>query len=670
MHSSERRREHAFADGPRKPRGDFSLFRVLFAVIVQFALLFAGIPHANAATIDLVVNIVSDQPAYLSFALEHFTVTVSNNGPDSATNVFLVVNHPVADVPFELSATCQPVAGPNPNGPAVCPPGSGIAGSGAFTRVGQSFNVTIPVIPSQSQAKIQFDNRARCPAHGSGSPSSGQESRCSGAPLGNYPVTATVSATQSDVLNPTNTATTNIFLYGRIEYSVAITNSPVTTNAGQTVDYEFELRSTGSLSSDRVHLNVSIRGLAGDMTPLTSLNDPYLGNGSTLPDTQLKQIDCLSTTLGTFPLASVFPSVPASWQTCPTTALIPRPIPTSATNSPSITGFPSSFSWTTCRGARPSLPGGGVIRFKATVVVGHPVCVNFPETGTHRDLEFTFKVTDFTETPPPPLGVLIVDNTATVTTPVPGTCKEADIEFTTTGGIGVPLSFPVNGSGVGTWTNAVTVSNISSGVNAGTATNVPVTFEHHQFAFIETQGPLTCIATGGGVCPPLAAGSYMTGSGFPFTTTVSSSTSGFSYTSTIESLPPGATVTFSQPVTETRTACWSGPIPTPVNLSGNAGPSPALFDPNFSPTTPPQPIDFTSSTPSYFGNNGQQTRLEATGLVQCPGTGGTNPPPPGIMIVKSGPFASAAAANAGTPLIGQTAPPPSCPMRPRFSTKW
>lgn len=82
---------------------------------------------------------------------------------------------------------------------------------------------------------------------------------------------------------------------------------------------------------------------------------------------------------------------------------------------------------------------------------------------------------------------------------------------------------------------------------------------------------------------------------------------------------------------------------------GSADPSPALFDPNYSPTTPPQPFDFTLGTNAFFGNNGLQTVVEGTGLTQCPGGGGGSPP--GINIVKSGPYASAA--NAGTPLVGQ-----------------
>ena len=89
----------------------------------------------------------------MSFDLEHFTVTISNNGPDPATNVALAVNHPLADIPFEASATCQAVPGPNPNGPATCPPGSGTAPSPAFTRMGTLLKVTIPAIIQKVSAQ-------------------------------------------------------------------------------------------------------------------------------------------------------------------------------------------------------------------------------------------------------------------------------------------------------------------------------------------------------------------------------------------------------------------------------------------------------------------------------------------------------------------------------------
>jgi len=98
-----------------------------------------------------------------------------------------------------------------------------------------------------------------------------------------------------------------------------------------------------------------------------------------------------------------------------------------------------------------------------------------------------------------------------------------------------------------------------------------------------------------------------------------------------------------QQVTETQMACWWAGTSVPINLSGHADPSPALFDPNYSPTTPPKPVDFTPGV--YFGNNGEQSIVTVNGVMQCPGGGGGTPP--GITIVKSGPFASTADANAG-----------------------
>lgn len=616
----------------RRRRGCTGFFRALFSAI-PFALMLAVPRHAHAA-VDLVVTIVTDQPAYMSFDLEHITVTISNNGPDPATNVLLVVNHPLADIPFEASATCLAVAGPNPNGPAVCPPGSGTAPSPAFTRVGQDLKVTLPLIPSQSQARVEFDNRARCPPPGL---SGAQESRCRGIPRGNYPLTATVSATESDVLNPTNTATTNIFLYPpQIEYKVAITSFPASANPGTVAVYEFEVQSTGDQPSDKLALMATLQGQAGTMLPLTGTNNPNGANGSTLPNTVLQSIDCLSTVLGTYPPASVFPAAPAVWQVCPSTGVIPIPVPSSGSNISPATGFPGGDFLDNLPGLVDAPSAGGVMKFRAFVLVGDPVCVSPGDTG-NRDLVFTFSADGFNETK---LGATPVDNTASVTTQVPGACQVADIEFTTGG---VPPSFALNGSGVGNWTHTVTVTNLSSGGGAGTATNVPVKFEHHTFAFTETQGTLTCTSVPGGLCP--SAGALTAG-------VISSTTSGFSFATTIASLPPLASVTFSMPVTETRTTCWWLGTSALINLTGNADPSPALFDPNYSSTTPPQPLDFTLGTNPFFGNNGMQTVVAGTGLTQCPGGGGGSPP--GISVVKSGPFASAAAANAGTPLIGQT----------------
>ena len=85
--------------------------------------------------------------------------SVTNNGPDAADQrVALAVNHPLADIPFEASATCQAVPGPNPNGPAVCPSPAarGPRRRRASRGCGTLLQVTIPSIPSQAQVVVQI----------------------------------------------------------------------------------------------------------------------------------------------------------------------------------------------------------------------------------------------------------------------------------------------------------------------------------------------------------------------------------------------------------------------------------------------------------------------------------------------------------------------------------
>lgn len=592
----------------------------------------AGVVQAQS--VDLVVTIESDQPAYMAQDLERFEVVVSNNGPDAATSVELVVDHPVANVPFETSATCQALPGANPNGPAVCPPGSGTAPSTAFVRAGSTFSVTIPSIPSQSEVLVEFDNLARCPdsdRHGAGEPV------CVGLPVGNYTVAADVSSAQTETNPVTNRATTNIFLYPPdVQYKIEITNAPASAVPGELVEYEFEITSFGLHPSDVLKLRAELKGLAGDMTPLTLANNPYGGMASSIPGTRLVSIDCTAWSLGSYPLAEVFPGTPAPWQSCPSSGLIPIPQPTSFTNAPPIQGFAPVNFLANLPGTSDGPPGGGVMRFRATVEVGDPVCVARPEMG-YRELEFSVNVTGLMGTDVVPPGV--ADNTDTFVTAVAQTCQEADIELTTSAS---PSSFALDGNGNGHWTQITTVSNLSVGPTAGTATQVPVTFGHHSRAFTETQAALTCTSTPAGLCPTpaeLAAG------------VVHSSNSAFTFAGTVASLPPGAVVIFSQALTETRTTCWSSNQGL-IDLSGDAGPSPALFDPDYSPTTPPRPPHYTPGINPYFGNNGMQTIATVTNLPVCSGGGGT---PIDVHIEKTGPYASAADAASNAPLIGQTA---------------
>ncbi len=590
---------------------------------------------AQAQNIDLVVNVTADQPAYMSLDMQSFSVTISNNGPDTATNVLLIVEHPIADEPFEDTATCQPVAGPNPNGPAVCPPGSSTAPSPAFVRSGQTFSVTLPSIPSQSAALIEFSTQVRCPDQDSLEPGS-DEAICRGVPFGNFPISAGVSADQNDVNPQTSTSVTNVFLFPPdVQYRVAVTDFPATANPGDIIEYEFEVESFGLHPSDLLELIVNIRGEAGTMSPLTFFNHPVGPDGSTLPGTELLSIDCVSADLGSYPITSVFPSPPAAWHTCPSSGVIPVPNPTSVSNQLPVTGFPPVPFLENLPGTLDGPPTGGVMRFTAQVQVGDPVCVTEPEVGV-RDLVFEFSVAGLDGTDLVPPGP--ADNVATVVTEVPGNCEVADIAFQTTP---VPATMTLDGNGEASWIHEVTVSNLSVGPSAGTATNVPVEFEHHSFPFSKTHGTLTCSESSPGLCPsPTALANGI----------VASTSSSFQFAGEIASLPPGESITLSVPVTISRTACW-GSSTALINLSGQAGPSPALFDPIYSPTSPPVPPPFTPGVNSFFGNNGMQTVAQVSNLPTCPGGGG---PLTRLEIEKFGPFGSAADAQANTGLIGQT----------------
>lgn len=585
----------------------------------------------RAQDVDLVVNVTSDQPAYMAQDLQSFSIAISNNGPDTATGVELVVEHPVADLPFELSATCQALPGANPNGPAVCPPGSGIAPSAAFVRSGQTFSVTLPQIPAQSQARVDFETEAHCPPF----ENSVGEPVCFGVPTGNFTISAEVDAAETEGNQTTNSSTTNVFLFPPdVQYAVEIVSAPTTATPGSVVEYEFEVSSFGLQPSDLLELNVEIRGEAGSMIPLSATNHPFGANGSTLPNTELLAIDCLLVSLGAFPIASVFPASPAPWQTCPSSGLIPIPTAISPTNSPPVSGFPAGDFLDNLPGTLDGPPGGGVMRFRAQVLVGDPVCVDAPDSGV-RDLVFEFSVqglqgTDLV-TPGP------ADNIATVVTEVPGNCEVADIEFTTES---VPASLTLDGNGEANWAHDVTVSNLSTGPTAGTATNVAFEFEHHSFAFAKTHGALACTSSPAGLCPSAAA----LNNGI-----VSSTSSNFQFASVIDTLPPGGSVTVSLPVTISRTTCWSNTT-ADINLSGQAAPSPALHDPIFNPLSPTEPPPFTPGVNPFFGNNGLQTVLPVGGLTTC--TGGA--PSAFIAVEKFGPFANPADAVAGTPLIGQT----------------
>lgn len=585
---------------------------------------------AQAQSADLVVTIEADQPAYMGEDMEHFQVTISNNGPDTATNVVLTVDHPLADQPYETSATCQPLPGPNPNGPALCPQGSGTAPSPAFTRSGTQLSITVDQIPSQAAVRIEFDNASRCPDDDDRG--GGAADFCLGLPQGNFVVTADVSADENEVDPITNHASTNIYIYPPdIQYKIKIVDWPATANPGDIIEYEFDVTSFGLQPSDLLRLRNQIKGLPGDMTPLNLSNNPYGAMGSTLQGTELQKIELVSCSLGTW-TDPVFidPAVSCT----PVNGTFAIPMPTSTTNMPPIQGFPSTDVIANLPG---TLHGGGVLRFKSTVKVGDPVCVTAPESG-YRELEFEVNVSGLfgTDTAPPSFA----DNTDQVITQVPATCHDADIEFETSAN---PPSMTLDASThEADWEQVSVVTNNGT----GTAVNVPVSFQHFSNVVTETPQPITCSDSSGSTppayCPSISE--LLAG-----TTHYSAGTT---FNGTIASLPAGQSVVFKQQVTVRRDSCWPAGVLAGIDLRGHALPSPALHDPLYDPTTAVPPF-YASGTNTYYINNGMQALATVDGLVSCPGNpgGGTHVP---ILISKHGPYATAADATSGGSLIGQT----------------
>jgi len=277
---------------------------------------------------------------------------------------------------------------------------------------------------------------------------------------------------------------------------VEIVEAPTSATPGSIVEYEFELYSFGLHPSDLLDLSVEIRGEAGTMTPLSSTNHPFGSNGSTLPNTELLSIDCLSSSLGSYPVASVFPASPAPWQDCPTSGLIPIPVPASPSNTAPVTGFANDDFLANLPGTLDGPPGGGVMRFRAEVLVGDPVCVDEPDAGV-RDLVFEFSVDGLQGTDLVPPGP--ADNIATMVTEVPGTCEVADIAFTTSSD---PATLTVDANGEATWFHEVTVTNASATETLDIPRFIDQTFAFSVDAEIVS---IDCTELSGGAqCPPTA----------------------------------------------------------------------------------------------------------------------------------------------------------------------
>ena len=564
---------------------------VMYVLVLCFAL---TVSYA-AAAIDLVINVTSDKPAYKSTDTQYFTVTVSNNGVGTATNSALTVNHPSAGPPFDLSGACTASGG------AICP----TSYAGLPTN---NFTATIPSIPSQGQVMITFQvvpvlvcSRQEPAGGGAG------KDPCP-FPLtydiGRKLITAFVTNAAADGLPITNVANTNIVLYGpTVGYKVAITSGPTgTLTPGLSYTYDFEVTSQGADPSGPLKLRVFPESQPGTPTPAAAFT-------SFLPGTQITSLTCLSAVPAS---GAVLPSTVFVSGTCASAIAVPIAGPTTITSN-SLQGFPNA-DFVAIPGTDIQA-GGGVVKFRAVVKIGQPLCTI--AGATTRPLDFKVSVSGTTETAPTFTGA---DNLAVMSNAVSASCLEADIESTISA-LPSPVSATTPGSN--TYTIAAVIKNISTGAGAGTATNVPFTIGTGQNPFF--LGPismtaLSCTLASGAVCPtsynvtPSAASTYKT------------------ITGVIPSLPSNASVTISAVVTTGNVApvCnySSGSTITPYV---EALPDSTLADPNYDTVLP------------AWGNNRNQTVIVINATGSNSGAPGCSSGPPGnssVTVVKSGPFTS------------------------------
>jgi Domain of unknown function DUF11 len=575
-------------------------------VFLTYSTLSIGASHAWAA-VDLVINVDTDKPAYKSTETQTITVTVTNNGPNTATNSILKVLHPAAGAPFEASAGCVPSGG------AVCPT--------SYTGLpSNTLSATIPSLPSQAKVVITFQviPVLVCRRPQGASPSINEP--CTQGftyDVGRKTITASVTNSATDGLLITNVANTNIVLYGpTLGYRVVITNAPAAALVpGQTYLYEFEVQSQGQDPTGPLQLKLHPESLGGTPTPPASFT-------SFLPGTEIISLVCLTST----PAAgAALPStvIQTSGNACSNTPVsIPTPGPTTISND-TLRGFPTTDFI--------EIPGsvivaGGFARFRAQVKVGSPRCSAIG--AVDRPLAFNVTVTGANKS----LPFSIADNVASVTNSVNASCREADIQGNLTL---IPAAIVATTPGSNSYVMRATISNLTTGSGAGTATNVAFTMNsgaHPFFLGPITVGAPTCAPSGGATCPtsytinPSAAATQKTISGL------------------VPALPPGSSVDIDVQITagNTQPICnYSGIGVTIATLETT--PDPLLFDPNYNPT----------SLPNWV-NNRDEEPLTITAAGSNPTASGCSGGSPSsttvVTVAKTGPFATAG----GSTAVGQS----------------
>ena len=419
----------------------FSRGRV-FTSFLAIAGILAGVAaggSAQAASVDLVVNVTSDRGVYSATDTAIYTVRVDNRGTEStsapSTVTLTVPNTRSSLEAWEQDVTCAPSGG------AVCPTG--------FTRSNTTISAEIPSVPKNGSlvftvaAPGQMNNYVR----------------------NSVEISATVAAGSGDteLQAVTDLSVINVLIHDpEMEYSTTATG-PSTASPQSTVYYDVVLQNTGEANS--VYTELVLAAGAGT------------GSASTAPilDFGFAGVTCLNETGGascanlTMVAGSSLPLIPVAVNASGTTASL------------GVTGMPSGSSVT--------------LRF--AVQTGRPACTT--GQAAIRTITVTDTVGAIDEAGWPEASPLNPDNFATVLTNLPALpCTTGDVS---TVSISQPAGQTSAGIALGGAFEYTALYSNLSGDTATNADIEFDTYWPGAGTRSVLNGSPTCVPSGGATCP-------------------------------------------------------------------------------------------------------------------------------------------------------------------------
>ncbi|NYF08989.1 hypothetical protein HDC94_000145 [Leifsonia sp. AK011] len=421
---------------PRLSRG--RIVTSFIAIIGVMAGVAAG-GAAQAASVDLVINVTSDRGVYSASDTAVYTVRVDNRGTEStstpSTVTLTVPNMASSPVAWEQNVTCAASGG------AVCPTG--------FTRSGTTISAAIPSVPKNGSLVFTV--------HAPGW-------------MLNYvrnavQVTATIAAGSGDteLQTVTDSSVINVLIHDpAMDYSTEATG-PADAPAQTTVYYDVVLRNTGETNS--VYSEVVLAAGVGT------------GSASTAPilDYGFAGVTCQNETGG----ASCANLTMIAGDSLP---LIPIAV--------NASGLSASLGVT-------NMPSGSSVTLRFAVQTGRPACTT--GQAATRTITVTDTVASIFQVGWPEASPLNPDNVATVLTNLPALpCTTGDVS---TVSLSQPSGQTSAGIALGGAFEYTALYSNLSGDTATNADIEFATYWPGAGDRSVLSGSPTCVPSGGATCP-------------------------------------------------------------------------------------------------------------------------------------------------------------------------